>query len=91
MRIEGDTICFKSEPDAFFTELYEGKCWTLRHLTTEEDVAVRDAWRCGRLSRIRITNTITGESFERELAHRPFSCGCVLGLNLVGFGWREQG
>lgn len=63
MRIDGNTIYFKSVPENFELEKTE-KCFTIRELSGQELKSFKEA----ELSRIVITNTETGESFERSIA-----------------------
>ncbi|MDD5501898.1 MAG: hypothetical protein PHH26_00345 [Candidatus Thermoplasmatota archaeon] len=66
MIIDGETIVFKSIPIFFNLEKSGVKNHTERWLTAEERKQVH--W--GEINKIRICNTKTGESFDRELVLR---------------------
>lgn len=63
MEIDNGTIYFKSDPENYQKEITD-KCFTIRELSGDELKEFKNS----ELYRIVITNTETGESFEREIA-----------------------
>ena len=65
MKIEGNCIHFKSNPECFIKEKRGSKPNTVRVLNEKDRLAVQAV--LNTLERISISNTYTGKSFEREL------------------------
>jgi len=91
MRIEGDTIIFKSVDTYFVKEKDGRKPNTVRILDEYESGIVYNRWYSGSLKKIRI-ELITSESpdsFERELTDITW-CGSAFGRDYVIFSWRHE-
>lgn len=67
MQINNDTISFKSLPDLFMDEMHGLKANTVRVLAHNEAEQVNDMWGC--LEKIKISNSVSGEAFIRELTN----------------------
>ena len=86
MKIECDTIVFKSYPDRWQREKSGDKPNTVRWLTHEESDIVNDI---DRITRIVLVNTLTNERFTRIIHDRDF-LGEVLGQWLWVFSWQHE-
>ena len=91
MKIEQDTIVFKSTNEFFQKEKDGRKPNTVRFLDKNELFFALKLWNCGTLKRIRIVldDAERSDSFERELTDVTWAGG-LLGKNLVIFSWADN-
>ena len=91
MRIEDDTVVFKSVEGYFEKEKDGRKPNTVRILSEYEAGIIYNMWDAKRLSRIRIElrDQDKIDSFERELTDVTWA-GSFLGYYIVVFSWRHK-
>ena len=87
MRIEGNTVIFRSEPSMYEVEENGKKPNTVRILDFCETSQVIENW--DKLTHIRIEERGHNRSFTRELTDIT-DIGELLGKNMFVFSWRNE-
>lgn len=69
MKIEGDTVIFKSLPRLWEAERSGDKANTLRKITVKKEYDAFMEWAAQPTRKIKIVNSVTWESFTRTVTH----------------------
>ena len=91
MKIEGDTVTFKSEPWVFYREEEGKKPNTERLMTTEELETFNQRDTEEEITIIKIVHTQVPEAYFTRILTDVCVIGDLLGLQLVVFSWEHEG
>ena len=90
MRIEGDTIFFKTGPEWYFAEKNGLKPFTIRLVTEAEWDDIKCWWNgAGLHKNIQISSTFSGDGFNRPVELIGV-CMEGLGQRLIFISWRHS-
>ena len=89
MKIEGNTVTFKSKPDFFYREAEGEKPHTERLMTEVEFEEFEQRDREEEITQIKIVHTQVPESYFTRTLTDVCVIGDLLGLQLVVFSWEH--
>jgi len=88
MKIEGDTVVFKSDIRFFAAEAKGEKPNTVRLVEEKEKDAIFELWMKGDPMKIKIVTKLGVRGFTRDITH-ICEVGGILGKRLIIISWRH--